>query len=61
MSLMDMNDTCSSKDTFIIMLNSYQIKVLFDALQDYYDSDLLSRSERYAVDYMIETLKKVVL
>lgn len=59
--LIDMNDTCSAKDTSIIMLNSYQVGILFDALQDYYDSDSLSRSDKYALDVMIEALKKVVL
>lgn len=59
--LIDMNDTCSAKDTSIIMLNSYQAAILFNALNVFYGLDDLSRSEKYAVEDMINSLKTLVL
>ena len=57
--IIDMVDL-SEKDASLIALNSFQAKIIFDALQDYYNFGGMSVVEKNAIVPMIEALKKVV-
>lgn len=56
----DMSESPSAVSS-IIVLNNFQAKIIFDALQDYYNFGGMSVVEKNAIVSMIEALKKVVL